>query len=158
MEVSSSLLFWQITLSEMAVGSLFRWDEISGFYTHLVVAQAEGSTAVSVICWDLDPCKWKKFLLWATPLKKLKSFPPAAQTMPSLSWGHRVMDFSQSILLKMHRQALLEKHSSIWTETKGHFLHLLSKGLLRSLMTNNIPRFTLNHCNLRFFINISFLA
>lgn len=56
MEVSSSPLFLQTTLSAMAAGSLFRQGEISGFYTRLVVAQAEVSTAVSVICWDLDPC------------------------------------------------------------------------------------------------------
>lgn len=57
MEFSSSPLFLQTTLLETAAGSLFQQGEISGFYTHLIVVQAEVSTAVSIICWDLDPCQ-----------------------------------------------------------------------------------------------------
>lgn len=96
MEFSSSPLFWQTTLLEMAARSLFQRGEISGFYTHLIVVQAEVSTAVSVICWDLGPCQWKINNCHHSSKESFR-FLLGAQTMPSLSWGHQVMDFSLSV-------------------------------------------------------------
>lgn len=155
--VSSSPLFWQTTLSEMAAGSLFRWGKISGFYTRLAVAQAEVSTAVSVICWDLDPCQWKKKILFVSSssketfwqlsiflLLRKQCLPFSGDTKLRISPSLSPQDAWASIAAKAYSLAQSEQKLNSISCT------CCQMGILRRLMTNKIHWFILNHCNQHF--------
>lgn len=130
----------------MAAGSLFQQGEISVFYTHLAVALAEVSTVVSVICWDSDPCQWKNNIFFVSNSSKnfwqLSVFLLLHKQCFPFFWGHKDLDFSKSVpsgcVDEYYWQSILL--SSVWTETKKHFLYLLSNVdiIIRRLMTNKI--------------------
>lgn len=150
MEFSSSPLFWQTTLLEMAAGSLFQQGEISGFYTHLIVVQAEVSTAVSIICWDLDPCQWEKeiFFFVTTALKSLSDFfLLPKQRLPFFEYIK--LRISPSLSPQDARASITSKaYSQLKYKQKLKSISIYCQmGILRRLMTNKIPRFILYHCN-----------
>ena len=146
----------------MAAGSLFQWGEISGFYTRLVVAQAEVSAAVSVICWDLDPCQLKKkFFLWAAGLKKLfNSFPFSSCTNNAFPFWGTLLWISPSLSPQDAWVSITGKAFSLAQSAQklksisGIFCQI---GILRRLMTNKIHWLILNRSN-QHFINRSFLV
>lgn len=119
----------------MAAGSLFQLDEISGFYIRLVVALAEGPTAASVVCWDLDLCQWKVFLMSSSSKEAFRqpSIPPLLhkQWIP-VFWGDtKVWIFSALTILsgcmaEHHRESTLL--SQIQTKREKHCLYVLSNG------------------------------